>query len=71
MQAQPTESTEHGPFLLTIDETIREARTSRATLYREINSGRLKTVKLGTRRYTTPEFIREWIATLSDEGQAA
>lgn len=70
MQTHPQEANDHGPFLLTIEETIREARTSRATLYREINSGRLKTIKLGTRRYTTPAFIREWIEALAS-GEAA
>jgi len=70
MQAQPTESTEHGPFLLTIDEIIKAAKSSRATVYREINAGRLKTVKLGSRRYSTPEFLREWIEKLPS-GEAA
>lgn len=56
---------DHGAFLLTIDEAISSTRTSRATLYREINAGRLKTVKVGRRRYVTPQAIREWVAELA------
>jgi len=59
-----------GPFLLTIDEVISGARSSRATIYREIKAGRLKTVKIGSRRYSTPQFVRDWIAGLS-ESEAA
>lgn len=54
-----------GPYLLTIDEVIETCRTSRATLYREINSGRLKTVTLGRRRYATPDAIKNWIQALA------
>lgn len=53
------------PFLLTIDEIIQGCRSSRATIYREINSGRLKTVKLGRRRYATPSAVKDWIEHLS------
>lgn len=56
---------DHGAFLLTIDEAISSTRTSRATLYREINAGRLKTITIGRRRYVTPEAIRTWISQLS------
>jgi hypothetical protein len=53
----------HEPELLwTVEETIMAARTSRATLYSEINSGNLKTIKLGRRRYVRPEDARAWIA---------
>lgn len=67
IEQQPSE---HDAFLLTIDEAISSTRTSRATLYREINAGRLKTVKVGRRRYVTPQAIREWVAGLSG-GEAA
>ena len=52
-------------FLLSIDEAIDATNTSRATIYREINSGRLKTVKLGRRRYVTPHAIQNWIQALA------
>lgn len=51
----------------TIEEAIQAARTSRATLYREIAAGRLKTVKLGRRRYVRPEDARAWVASLMNE----
>lgn len=54
------------PLLLTIDETIERARTSRATLYREIKAGRLHTVKLGRRRYVTPQAAADWVDGLPD-----
>ena len=47
----------------TIEETIRAARSSRATIYREISAGRLRTVKIGRRRYVRPEDARKWIAS--------
>ena len=58
-----------GPYLLTIDEVIENCRTSRATLYREIKSGRLKSVKLNRRRYLRPADIEEWIEQLVDEAR--
>ncbi|RFF29218.1 helix-turn-helix domain-containing protein [Wenzhouxiangella sediminis] len=70
MHAIEQQQSDNSAFLLTIEEAISSTRTSRATLYREINSGRLKTVKIGRRRYVTPEAIREWVAGLSD-GEAA
>jgi len=69
---QATERTKPDPaaYLLTIDEAIHATRTSRATLYREINSGRLKTVTVGRRRYVTPSAIQAWIDGLADGGAA-
>jgi len=69
MQLQTEAREQETPFLLTIDEAIKATRTSRATLYREINSGRLKTVSVGRRRYVTPAAIQNWINGL--EGRAA
>lgn len=59
------------PLLLTIDETIERARTSRATLYREIKAGRLHTVKLGRRRYVTPQAAADWIQRLATDATEA
>lgn len=59
------------PLVWTIDETIERARTSRATIYREIKSGRLKTVRIGRRRYVTPEAARAWIESLAEDSEAA
>ena len=59
------------PLLLTIPELITSARTSRATVYGEINSGRLKTVKIGRRRYVTPQAAQEWIDRLAAESEVS
>ena len=56
-------------ILLTIEETIKATNSSRATIYREINAERLKTVKLGRRRYVTPAAIEEWIALLGEQSE--
>ena len=55
--------------LYTVEEAIDVTRTSRATLYREIKSGRLKSVKLNRRRYLRPADIDEWIEQLVDEAR--
>lgn len=60
------EATPAPELVWSIEETIRAARTSRATLYSEINAGRLKTVKLGRRRYIRPEDARRWIERLME-----
>ena len=35
---------------------------SHMTLYREINAGRLRSVKIGRRRMITPEALKAWIS---------
>lgn len=35
----------------TVDEAIRYLRTSRKTIYDDINAGRISTIKAGRRRY--------------------
>ncbi len=59
------------PLVWTIDETIERARTSRATIYREIKAGRLRTVRIGRRRYVTPEAAKAWIDSLAEDMEAA
>ncbi|GEE01128.1 hypothetical protein nbrc107696_15740 [Gordonia spumicola] len=44
---------------------------SRATIYGLISTGQLKTVKVGRRRFTTDEFIDEFIANLPVDGPDA
>jgi excisionase family DNA binding protein len=46
---------------LTIEEAMHSLRTSRAAVYRIINSGDLRTFKIGRRRYTTPQAIADFI----------
>lgn len=70
-EEQPLPPSVVQPVLLTIAEAIKAARSSRATVYREINAGRLKTIKIGRRRYTTPAFMRDWVDTLTRQQESA
>ena len=38
-------------------------------MYKEVNSGRLKTYKVGRRRYTTLEWLREWQQLMASRGE--
>jgi excisionase family DNA binding protein len=44
---------------------------SRATVYKEINSGRLKTIKVGRRRLIPWEAAEDWLRQLQREADAA
>jgi len=48
----------------TINEAIQELKSNRKTVYSLINSGLLKTYKLGRRRYTTDRAIQDCIIAL-------
>jgi excisionase family DNA binding protein len=53
------------PLLDSVDETCqRLGNISRGLIYREISSGRLKSVKIGKRRLISREAQREYIARL-------
>ena len=54
-----------------IDSTIKKLNQSRAKLYEEINSGRLKTFKVGRRRYISDEAIDQYIHDREAEEAAA
>jgi hypothetical protein len=59
-------------ILYTIPQFMDAANQSRAGVYNEINSGRLKTVKIGRRRFVTPQAAHEWINRLeADSEQSA
>jgi excisionase family DNA binding protein len=53
------------PRLLAIKQATYELGISRTNLYELIASGKLKTVKIGRRRFVTVEAIDEFIASLS------
>ncbi|MBZ4192730.1 MAG: helix-turn-helix domain-containing protein [Candidatus Contendobacter sp.] len=55
---------------LTIVDACRALSVCRATLYGEINSGRLRTYTLGTRRYIAVAALREFIAAREAETAA-
>ena len=45
---------------LTMKQVENSAEIGHTQLYKEVNSGRLKTYKVGRRRYTTPDWLLEW-----------
>ncbi|CAG1021533.1 hypothetical protein MTYM_01063 [Methylococcales bacterium] len=49
---------------LSVNEARQSLRVSRASLYKLINDGTLRTFKLGGRRFTTDRAIQDCIATL-------
>lgn len=53
------------PSLLAIKQATHELGISRTSIYELIASGKLKTVKIGRRRFVTLEAIEEFIASLS------
>ena len=53
--------------LLTVQEAAQRLRISRWLLYELIRSGRLRTVKIGSRRLVPPAALRECVAALLDE----
>ena len=52
------------PRLLSIQQTIFELGIGRTTTYELIALGRLKTVKIGRRRFVTAEALDAFIASL-------
>jgi excisionase family DNA binding protein len=44
-----------------IDELMRALKLSRQVVYDEINAGRLKTYKVGRRRFASAEALRAWV----------
>ena len=58
-------STEKTPHDRSIDGFMNRYGLARQTVYNEINSGRLKTKKVGRRRIIPEQYEQEW---LNDEG---
>ena len=54
------------PVLYRIDEAATALRLSRSLLYELIRSGRLRTVKVGSRRLVPVEALAECVAMLQD-----
>lgn len=58
------------PRLLALTEVSQQTSLSRSTLYREIDAGRLKVVKIGKSVRVTDQSLRDYISSLrSDSGQ--
>ena len=54
------------PVLYRVDEAATALRLSRSLLYELIRSGRLRTVKVGSRRLVPVEALAECVAMLQD-----
>jgi excisionase family DNA binding protein len=54
------------PVLYRVDEAAAALRLSRSLLYELIRSGRLRTVKVGSRRLVPVEALAECVAMLQD-----
>lgn len=57
--------------LMTIDEVADRLHVSKWMVYTQINSRRLKTVTIGSRRLITPEDLTEYIQVLRREQGAS
>lgn len=57
-------------YIHSINETCELVGLSRASVYREIESGRLKSIKVGARRFITPDHIKTWLQSLEAKGAA-
>lgn len=52
--------------LLTIQDFIQQYRISKTQVYREVNCGRLKVIKIGTATRIRAEDAETWAASLPD-----
>lgn len=55
------------PRLLALAEVSLQTSLSRSTLYREIEAGRLKVVKIGKSVRVTDQSLRDYISALSNQ----
>ena len=63
-------NTEKSPQMLSIPMVSERTSLSRSTLYREIDSGRLKVVKIGKSVRITEQALTEYIDALEIKGSA-
>jgi excisionase family DNA binding protein len=59
----------NSPRLLALSEVSQQTSLSRSTLYREIDAGRLKIVKIGKSVRVTDQALRDYIASLGSVAQ--
>ena len=60
----------NSPRLLALNEVSFQTSLSRSTLYREIDAGRLKVVKIGKSVRVTDQSLRDYIASLGGVAQS-
>lgn len=61
----------HGPLLRSVDDTRRQLNLGRTAFYKLVSTGRLRVVKLGRRTLVRDEDLREFVAGLTDQSEAA
>ncbi|WP_419903522.1 helix-turn-helix domain-containing protein [Kiloniella sp.] len=49
------------PIAVSPDEAARLAGIGRTTLYAALSSGKLKSIKIGTRRLITIDALKDWL----------
>ena len=59
------------PLTYSIEQTMEALNLSRATIYAEINEGRLRTYKVGRRRMVSHDALANWIKARESEMQGA
>lgn len=57
-------------FKLSLDAIVAATGESRAVVYDAIKAGHLKTFLVGRRRFSRPEYVREWVDLLERESDA-
>lgn len=68
LKANPTPREDKNKLLLTVQEACDALRVSRWQVYEFINSGRLKTVRIGRRRFIVPADLTGLIEELREGG---
>lgn len=66
--AAPASDRDRSPVVLTIAEACATLRISKWSLYQLIRSGRLTTIKIGSRRVVPVAAIHRLVDALEDEG---
>jgi hypothetical protein len=60
MTSKTTPTPPPAPQALSLLEFCESQRVSRSAAYKEINAGRLRTMKVGARRLVSPQAILDW-----------
>ena len=55
------------PLTYSIEQTMGALNLSRATIYAEINEGRLRTYKVGRRRMVSHDALADWVKARESE----
>lgn len=64
MTTEKTPAYVPGEVALTVKDVMQRTKLCRQSVYNEINSGRLKTFRVGNRRLVSPAALSEWVKSL-------